>query len=78
VAILYEDPMRMSMNTRFSGTARVDSTSVLRSGEVRWLMKLVNITEDVRKFAAEQGIKGRSGDQRKVTTEGNGVCRKRR
>ena len=44
------------MNTRFSGSARVDSTGVLPSGELRGLTKLIKITEDVRKYAAEQGI----------------------
>jgi hypothetical protein len=46
----------MSMDTRFSGSARVDSTSVLPSGEVRGLTKNIKITEDVRKYAAEQGM----------------------
>ena len=48
--------MRMSMNTRLSGRARMDSTDVLPSGELRGLTKLIKITEDVRKYAAEQGI----------------------
>ena len=48
--------MRMSMNTRLSGSARVDSTNVLPSGELRGLTKLIKITEDVRKYAAEQGM----------------------
>lgn len=45
-----------SMNTRLSGSARVDSTNVLPSGELRGLPKLIKITEDVRKYAAEQGL----------------------
>lgn len=44
------------MNTRLSGSARVDSTNVLPSGELRGLTKLIKITEDVRKYAAEQGL----------------------
>lgn len=48
--------MRMSMNTRLSGSARVDSTNVLPSGELRGLTKLIKITEDVRKYAAEQKV----------------------
>ncbi|HEV2805739.1 MAG TPA: hypothetical protein VGW57_12505 [Chthoniobacterales bacterium] len=44
------------MNTRLSGRARVDSTDVLPSGELRGLTKLIKITEDVRRYAAEQGI----------------------
>jgi phosphomethylpyrimidine synthase len=48
--------MRMSMNTRLTGSARIDSTSVLPSGELRGQTKLAKITEDVRKYAAEQGI----------------------
>jgi phosphomethylpyrimidine synthase len=44
------------MNTRSSGSARVDSTKWLPSGEIRGLTKLVKITEDVRKYAAEQGL----------------------
>jgi hypothetical protein len=46
--------MRMSMNTRLSGSVRIDSTSVLPSGELRGQTKLIKITEDVRKFAAQQ------------------------
>ncbi len=45
-----------SLNTRLSGTARVDSTNVLPSGRVRGQTSCVKITEDVRKYAAEQGI----------------------
>jgi uncharacterized protein involved in outer membrane biogenesis len=53
---LYEGLMRMSMNTRFSGSARIDSTNVLPSGEFRGQTKLIKITEDVQKFAAQQQI----------------------
>jgi hypothetical protein len=44
------------VNTRLSGSARVDSTNVRPSGEVRGLTKLIKITEDVRKYAAENAI----------------------
>jgi hypothetical protein len=46
----------MSMNTTSSGSARVDSTTGLQLGEIRGQRKLVKITEDVRKYAAEQGV----------------------
>jgi hypothetical protein len=48
--------MRMSMNTRLSGSARVDDIKSHPQGELRGLTKLVKITEDVRKFAAEQKL----------------------
>ncbi len=48
--------MRISMNTTSSWSARVDSTKWLPSGEIRGLTKLVKITEDIRRYAAEQGI----------------------
>jgi phosphomethylpyrimidine synthase len=56
--------MRILMNTRPSGSARVDSTEWLPAGELRGLTKLVKITEDVRKFAAEQGIDEASAIER--------------
>jgi hypothetical protein len=45
-----------SMNTRLSGSARVDDLKSYLQGEIRGLTKLVKITEDVRKYATEQGI----------------------
>ena len=48
--------MRMSMNTALSGSGRVDDIKSHPQGEIRGLTKLVKITEDVRKYAAEQGI----------------------
>lgn len=48
--------MRMSMNTRLSGSARVDDIKSHPQGEIRGLTKLVKITEDVRKYAAERGL----------------------
>jgi hypothetical protein len=44
------------MNTRLSGSARVDDIQSYPQGEIRGLTKLVNITEDVRKFAVEQKL----------------------
>jgi hypothetical protein len=48
--------MRMSMNTALSGNGRVDDIKSHPQGEIRGLTKLVKITEDVRKYAAEQGV----------------------
>jgi hypothetical protein len=48
--------MRMSMNTALSGSGWVDDIKGHPQGEVRGLTKLVKITEDVRKFAAHQGV----------------------
>jgi hypothetical protein len=61
--------MRMSMNTRLSGSARVDSTAVLPLGEVRGQTNFVKITEDVRQYALEQGISEEAaiGLQQKAT-----------
>ena len=44
------------MNTRLSRSARVDDIKSHPQGEIRGLTKLVKITEDARKFAAEQKI----------------------
>ena len=44
------------MNTALSGSGRVDDIKGHAQGEIRGLTKLVKITEDVRKYAAEQGI----------------------
>jgi hypothetical protein len=48
--------MRMSMNTTLSGSGRVDDIKGHPKGELRGQTKLVKITEDVRKYAAQQGI----------------------
>ena len=48
--------MRISMNTALSGSGRVDDIQSHPQGEVRGQTNLVKITEDVRKFAAEQRI----------------------
>jgi hypothetical protein len=48
--------MRMSMNTALSGSGRVDDIKGHPLGEIRGLTKLVKITEDVRKYAAEHGL----------------------
>ena len=44
------------VNTTLSGSGRVDDIKGHPQGEIRGLAKLVKITEDVRKYAAEQGI----------------------
>jgi hypothetical protein len=46
----------MSMNTALSGSGRVDDIQGHPQGEIRGATKLVKITEDVRKFAAEQEL----------------------
>ena len=48
--------MRISMNTALSGSGRVDDIKGHPQGEIRGLTKLVNITEDVRKYAMERGL----------------------
>jgi hypothetical protein len=48
--------MRISMNTTLSGSGRVDDIKGHPKGGLRGQTKLVNITEDVRKYAAEQGV----------------------
>ena len=44
------------VNTALSGSGRVDDIKGHPQGEIRGLTKLVKITEDVRKFAAEQKL----------------------
>ena len=46
----------MSMNTTLSVSGRVNDIQSHPKGEPRGQTKLVSITEDVRKFAAEQEI----------------------
>ena len=48
--------MGICMNTALSGSGRVDNIESQPEGEIRELTKLVKITEDVRKFAAQQKI----------------------
>src|SRR5438270_13218566 len=43
-------------NTASSGSGRIDDSNGHPQGELRGLTKLVKITDDVRKFAAEQGL----------------------
>ena len=69
--------MRMSMNTALSGSGRVDDIKSHPQGEIRGQTKLVKITEDVRKYAAEQGIaeeealkKGMEEKSREFTAKG--------
>jgi len=44
------------MNTALSGSGRVDDIKGHAQGEIRGLTKLVKITEDVRKYAAQHGL----------------------
>jgi hypothetical protein len=44
------------MNTALSGSGRVDDIKGHAQGEIRGLTKLVKITEDARKYAAEQKL----------------------
>jgi len=44
------------VNTALSGSGRVDDIKGHPQGEIRGQTKLVKITEDVRKFAAEQKL----------------------
>lgn len=44
------------MNTRLSGSARIDDIQSHPQGEFRGQTKHVKITEDVRKYAAEQQL----------------------
>ena len=46
------------VNTRLSGSARVDSMNMLPSGEIRGQTKLIKITKDVRRYAAKERISG--------------------
>jgi hypothetical protein len=46
----------MSMNATSSGSGRVDDIHSHPHGEFRGRTKPVNIAEDVRKYAAEQGL----------------------
>ena len=48
--------MRISMNTALSGSGRVDDIKGHPPGGLRGRTKLVKITEDVRKYAAEHGL----------------------
>ncbi len=62
-------PHFYSMNTGLSGSARIDSTNVLPSGETRGQTRLVKITEDVRKYAAEQELSESEALQGGMETE---------
>ena len=44
------------VNRTLSRSGRVDGIQSHRQGELRGLSKLVNITEDVRKYAAENAL----------------------
>jgi hypothetical protein len=62
--------MRISMKTALSGSGRVDDIQSHPQGGRRGATTLVKITEDVRKYAAEQGISDeqalQSGMERKA------------
>jgi len=45
-----------SRKAEMSGSGRVDDIKGHPQGEIRGLTKLVKITEDVRKYAAEHGL----------------------
>jgi hypothetical protein len=55
--------MRISMNKRLSGSTRVDDIQSRSQGEFRGLTERVKITEDVCKYAAEQGLSGQAALQ---------------
>jgi hypothetical protein len=44
------------VNTALSGSGRVDDIQGHPQGEICGLTNLIKITEDVRKFAAQQGL----------------------
>jgi hypothetical protein len=48
--------MRISMNTASSGSGRIDDPQSHPQGGFRGQTKLVKITEDVRKYAAEKQL----------------------
>jgi len=48
--------MRISMNTTSSGSGRIDDIQSHPQGGLRGQAKLVKITEDLRGYAAEQGL----------------------
>lgn len=48
--------MRILMNTTSSGSGRIDDIQSHPQGGLRGLTKLVKITEDLRKYAAEQSL----------------------
>ena len=48
--------MRICTNTALSGSGRADDIESHPESKIRGLTKLVKITEDVRKFAAQQKI----------------------
>ena len=48
--------MRICMNTALSGNGRVDDIKGHQQGKIRGLTKLVNIIEDVRRYAKENAI----------------------
>ena len=63
--------MRISMNTALSGSGRVDDIKGHPQGEIRGLTKLVNITEDVRKYAMERGLTDAEAIESGMQEKGN-------
>jgi hypothetical protein len=56
--------MRISMNPALSGSGRIDDLQSRPRGEIRGPTKLVKITEDVRKYAAEHGLTNEAAIER--------------
>jgi len=63
--------MRISMNTALSGSGRVDDIKGHPQGEIRGLTKLVNITEDVRKYAMKRGLTDAEAIESGMQEKGN-------
>jgi len=75
---LCEGLIRMSMNTISSENDRINDIQDHLQGEIRGQTKLVKITEDVRKYAVEQGVseeealqKGMEEKSREFTQKGS-------
>jgi hypothetical protein len=60
------------MNTASSGSGRVDDIQGHPQGEIRGETKFVKITEEVRKFGAEQGIDEASAIERGLHEKAKG------
>jgi hypothetical protein len=68
----------MSMNTSLSGSAWVDDIKGHPQCEIRGLTKLVNITEDVRKFAAQQKLSEDEAFQASLEQKQKSSCNEKR
>ena len=62
--------MRILMNTTLSGSGRVDDIQGHPQGGFRGQTKLVKITEDVRKYAAEQGLSEEAAGEEAAVKQG--------